>query len=398
MRLVTENRLPNEGEFVIIRSVTITGEIFIGIVVLDVDGCYYLLSDFLEGQQCDGSRYGFRCSWVLDPDAISPLGFSARSLHADESYIGTEGDLELLPIEVRESLELSADSANEQDEEVTEFISSLYTAEHLYEGQHCYHAHHGDVMNLPQRPYHGHRIGIELEVEFNTDAARRTFNQIQSNWFYRESDGSLGAHGCEIITIPLLPTDAKSEEFWMPLCRYLKSRASSWNTGRCGLHVHIGREILGKTAEIQSETIGRLLYLYHHWLKDTRLNIDIYGRERGYNDRDGKTDAGKVAAIFGKDVLKNKNICGKLKDEMIYKNTDNRYYDINLMNTYTIEFRKGRGSINQKRIAMVVEYCERMCHYARTTPWTQIDYNDFVNYLQATTHNPDLLSRIERFR
>lgn len=280
---------------------------------------------------------------------------------------------------------------------VESFTSDKYTTDTEYIGFHSYHRHHGVPMNMPKCRFSGHRIGIELEVEFRTDSKRERFCDTPSNWFYRESDGSLGSYGCEIITIPLLPKDAKSVDFWKPLTDYLGSRAQSWDTGRCGLHVHIGREILGVSDEEKSETIGKLLYLYHHFVKDTRMNIKIYGRERGYHDQDGKSVAGSSAKELGSEVLKIKSVKDKVKDAMIKKSSRDRYFDINLRNTHTIEFRKGRGSINPERITMVVDYCERMCFYAKSTPWQQINYEDFVKFLKATIKNEKLLEIVNSY-
>lgn len=292
----------------------------------------------------------------------------------------------------------NSDSSEIASEAVVEsFISDKYTTDAEYIGFHPYHRHHGVTMNVPKGRFSGHRIGIELEVEFNTGLIRSKFCDTPSNWFYRESDGSLGSNGCEIITIPLLPKDAKSIDFWKPLTDYLGSRAQSWDTGRCGLHVHIGREILGVSDEEKSETIGKLLYLYHHFVKDTRMNIKIYGRERGYHDQDGKSVAGSSAKELGSEVLKIKSVKDKVKTAMIAKSSSDRYFDINLRNTHTIEFRKGRGSINPERITMVVDYCERMCLYAKSTPWQQISYEDFVKFLKATIKNEKLLDIVNSY-
>lgn len=293
--------------------------------------------------------------------------------------------------------ELPSTEDEQPVEDVENFISDMYETRMRYSGYHSYHSHHGDYMNLPTTSYRGHRIGVELEVEFNDDDLRDDFVDKTSNWFYLESDGSLGDYGCEIITIPLRPQEAKSEDFWSPLTNYLKDKARSWDTGRCGLHVHIGREILGRSEEEQSETLGKLLYLYHHYVKDTRLNIKIYGRERGYHDQDGKTQVGESIKILGKDVLKVQSAKAAVKKEMISKSNRDRYFDINIRNSATIEFRKGRGSINAKRIAMVVDYSERMCIYAKSTPWQQIGYEDFVKFLKSTVQNPNLLEIINGY-
>ena len=266
----------------------------------------------------------------------------------------------------------------------SEFVSQNYNRGEMYEGQQGYHAHHCCRLNTPIKNYRGHRIGVELEVVFNTESEKDDFISVPSNWFYRESDSSIGRYGSEIITIPLLPEDAKSADFWKPLCDSLNNHAQSWDTGCCGLHVHIGREILGRGGEDSAENLGKILYFYHHHLKDTRLNIGIYGRSQGYHEQDGKTREGDAVKLLGSDVLKQKSVSEKVREGMIGRAEQARYFDINIMNERTIEFRKGRGSINPKRIAAVVEYNELICKYAKSTPWVQISFDDFKAYLRCT--------------
>lgn len=266
----------------------------------------------------------------------------------------------------------------------SEFVSPNYNRTTMYEGQQSYHYHHGCGFNAPIKNFRGHRIGVELEVVFNSESEKDEFIEVPSNWFYRESDGSIGSYGSEIITIPLLPEDAKSVDFWKPLCDAIESHAQSWDTGCCGLHVHIGREILGRSSEDSAENLGKILYFYHHHLKDTSLNIGVYGRSRGYNENDGKTQEGNAVLILGTDTLKQKGVARKVCDGMIDRAECTRYFDINIQNAKTIEFRKGRGSINPKRIAAVVEYNELICKYAKTTPWAQIAFEDFKAYLRCT--------------
>lgn len=277
------------------------------------------------------------------------------------------------------------------------YISDQYTTDSIYSGYHGYHYHRGRAMNQPKRPSGRYRMGIELEVEFQGDEERDGFTEKTSNWFYCESDGSLGGYGCEIITIPLLPKDAKSIEFWNTLTDSIRDIATSWDSPRCGLHVHISREILGRSESEQTENLGKLLYLYHHYVKDTRMNIKIFGRERGYHDHDGKTPYGDAVKTIGSQILKSKDIKNKLSTEMIYKTNTDRYFDINIRNEKTIEFRKGKGSLASERIVAVVEYCELMCKYVKDTPWQQLSYQDFVTYLTISAKGEKLKGWISAF-
>ena len=275
------------------------------------------------------------------------------------------------------------------------YISDRYTESTLYHGFCGYHSHHGCRFNTSKRGASKYQVGIELEVEFTERYHRDEFVDNDSNWFFCESDGSLGSNGCEIITIPLHPQDATDLAFWSPLVDTIKDVAESWNTGRCGLHVHVSRTILGSTDDLQTENLGKLLYLYHHNLKDTRVNIEIYGRSRGYNENDGKTKYGDAVATIGKEILKTKGIKDKLSEKMRDKARSTRYFDINVQNSATIEFRKGRGSINKHRIVAVIEWCTLMCEYVKITPWQQIDYQDFISWAKIAVKGERLKSLIE---
>lgn len=279
--------------------------------------------------------------------------------------------------------------------EFDDYISDRYTETRLYRGFGSYHSHRECQYNTPKRGTSKYLVGIELEVEFTERCHRDNFVAKDSNWFYCESDGSLGCNGCEIITIPLHPQDAMDRDFWYQLVDSIKEVAESWNTGRCGLHVHVSRTVLGSTTDLQTENLGKLLYLYHHYLKDTRVNVEIYGRSRGYNENDGKTKYGDAVATIGKEILKTKSIKDKLGAEMRCKARSTRYFDINVQNSATIEFRKGRGSINSKRIVSVIEWCLLMCEYVKLTPWQQIDYQDFISWAKIAVNGERLKTMIE---
>lgn len=323
---------------------------------------------YIVRNMCDGNSVG---SYRL-------LGVITDDLHMEEDCLDLSCHLLTLDAEVP----MAADS---------EYISDRYTKNNLYNGLHGYHDHHyGHTNNESKRGTSKYLVGIELEVEFSDEDTREDFTEKDSNWFFCESDGSLGENGCEIITIPLNPQDATDVEFWNPLTESIKDYAYSWSTGRCGLHVHVSRTILGSTTDLQTENLGKLLYLYHHHLKDTRVNVAIYGRSRGYNEHDGKTKYGDAVATIGKEILKTKKIKDKLSDEMREQSRTDRYFDINILNEKTIEFRKGRGSINSHRIVSVIEWCTLMCEYVKITPWQQIDYQDFISWVKIAAKGEKL--------
>lgn len=263
-----------------------------------------------------------------------------------------------------------------------DFYLSNYSTDNIYTGQHGYHnSHRSGFLNQPTIPFTGYRIGVELEVEANGLSEHREIIGKKSNWFTRETDGSLGNYGIEFITVPLLPDDAKDYATWQPLCNYLKDKASAWDTNRCGLHVHIGREILGTTEDERQMTLGKLLIFYQgdveNWVKATA----VFGRQRCYSQPDGDTDEIKAVRCLGKGVLKDPDVYSRVDAAMKAKFNRDRYYAVNLQNAKTLEFRKGRGSINADRIIAVVTMSEAICLFAKVTQPQDLTLENFQQWL-----------------
>lgn len=256
-----------------------------------------------------------------------------------------------------------------------------------YTGFAGYHSSHSTPMNTPTNGYTGYRIGVELETEFTTSAARAQFTSNARNWFFCEHDGSLENAGCEIITIPLIPADAKSRATWKPICDRLRQLgATSWDNNRCGLHVHIGREILGNTTEEREATLSRLLLFYNLYLNDDATATKIFGRTRCYHEgRHEDTQEFAAVKCLGTKVLKDKEIAKRVGDAMKAKQCRARYYTINTTNAATIEFRKGRGSLSVDRIQTIITFCEAVCLYCRTSEdVSELTLDGFRAFIRAT--------------
>lgn len=270
-----------------------------------------------------------------------------------------------------------------QNDGSIDFYLPRYTTVNVYRGQNPYHnSHQIGRLNQPRVEFTGHRIGVELEVEANTSVAHRDVINKTSNWFTRETDRSLGSYGIEFITIPLLPCDAKSYDTWNPLVNYLKTKAKSWNTGRCGLHVHIGREILGATETEKQMTLGKLLIFYQSEIEKWNKSTSVFGRESCYHQPDGDTDEIKAVKCLGKSVLKDPDVYEKVDRSVKERFSTSRYYAVNLTNTHTIEFRKGRGSINADRIIAVITFVESICLFCRATEPQDLTLDNFMAWLR----------------
>ena len=281
--------------------------------------------------------------------------------------------------------------------------SELYTTDSWYKGRHDYHHSHGSSFrfNTPTKPSkYPFKVGIELEVIANDEASYRKITELKSNWFYMERDGSLESNGIEIITVPLRLEDASSPAFWKPFTAWLSKYAKSWTKSCCGLHVHIGNEAFKEDGLDMDMLKAKLVYAYNYNIDSDTLNRTVFGRERGYSASKCKTKVGDAVETLGSltkgtsKLLKDKDIQTALTEETSSAMKRDRYYEVNCSGSRTVEFRKGRGSINCERIASIVMYCYLMIMWTRKEKWENLlDIEKFKEYLKKNTPNEHPLRR-----
>ena len=255
------------------------------------------------------------------------------------------------------------------EHESIDFYNSHYSTNHIYQGRNGYHTSHASgYLNRNIVGYTGYKIGVELEVVTPDRDAFDSAISKKSNWFTRESDGSIGSLGIEYITVPLIPDDARNPQTWNGLIDFLKSiGAKSWNTGTCGLHVHIGREMLGDTEYERQMTLGKTLLFYQGVLNGSSQARKVFGREFCYRQPNEKTKAFETADYLGWSTLNSKQVFDVISKKGIEERNSNRYFAINTTNAQTIEFRKGKGSINVSRIIAIITYCESIINFCKQT-------------------------------
>ena len=339
------------------------------------EGCYLPFS-----ARPDSFRDGYY-SWAVD-DGLSIYKILVAYRDVKSRYDISEIDEISQVMEINKSL---------TDEVIVEFTHPNYKTDHIYTGMGGYHD--SVRWNDPIKTDKKYRIGVELEIEAKSSTLKELINKTESNWFYQQRDGSLGSNGIEIITVPLQRKDAMARSTWRELIEYLSDKAEAWKKTSCGLHVHFGREILGDTAEQQSETIGKMLYLYHHFLNRTPINEKIYGRSRTYNEQVGTSETADAAKKLGSDVFKVKEIKDRVKGALTTASSTGRYFDINLRNANTIEFRKGKASINVDRIIAVIRWSELIVLYSKKANWTKISYDNFIAYVSKNITETEPLAK-----
>ena len=276
-------------------------------------------------------------------------------------------------------------------------VKEGYAQTATYSGMNGYHHYSHTNYNAPLTTDKPWKIGIELEVYGRTRSAFETITGARSNWFQCERDGSLteSSFGVEIKTIPLLACDAKSVDFWHEPMARLKQLAVSKDRHTTGLHVHIGKEILGSTDAERRRTIDKLTFFYYYLVEDIpenhAKNVTICGRERGYGADPGfgKTELSEFAKTIGFDAVTKNGAAFTQMAGGIRNVVEGGRHDINLahLNGYgTIEFRKGKGAISKTRMVGLVTWWEQMCLYCRETPADQLSFDAFFE--KVTRENP----------
>lgn len=276
-------------------------------------------------------------------------------------------------------------------------IKSAYTQNEIYSGFGVYHSNQRvHRFNTPIENPDRWRIGVELEVYARTPEAKQKITSARTNWFQCESDSSLSETingvrelGIEIKTIPLRPCDAKSVDFWQEPMAKLGDLAESKGHSTTGLHVHISKEILGRTEAERQANLSKLCTFYTYYVEDDpsarQKNVAICGRAIGYgHDRldNAKSSLGDFAKEIGFETVAEKETAFMKMATSVKENIANLRWDINTkhwLDYGTIEFRKGKGSIMKTRLAAICTWWEQMCLYVSNTHPRNFSFADFCN-------------------
>ena len=193
-----------------------------------------------------------------------------------------------------------------------------------------------------------YHMGFELEVE-SRGYGIRTGAEIVHNGLgeriYLKNDGSLN-DGFEIVTHPHSLEEYHNNFKWDTLDKLRMEGFRSWNTGTCGIHVHVSRTAFGTITTRQD-----ISKVQAHELRFMKL---IYDNERQISRLAGRTSS--YASFSEK---------GSLVSKVKYGNSDGRYAAINCENSETLEVRVFRGSLKPKRVLSAIELVHASVEYTR---------------------------------
>lgn len=192
------------------------------------------------------------------------------------------------------------------------------------------------------------RFGIELEVEgyeSTTQAAEYIRRFLPDTYCTLKRDGSLGDSGVEIVTRP--DSMAVHKRMFGTLFKDSPGRAlSSWNTGRCGMHVHISRAAL---SQLQ---IGKMMCFLN---EPAAVNF--------------------ISKVAGRKPC---NWCKVHKKKIgDFKRDQDRYTALNTTGSHTVEVRIFKGTLAEAGFMKNLEFVQALVEF--TAPANR-------SIAQATSH------------
>lgn len=100
-------------------------------------------------------------------------------------------------------------------------------------------------------------VGVELEMMKKQKVPDSELAiQLKSNWFHFERDGSLGDSGYEAITEPLPAKCYRDLDLWLGLQSIFSQYFISYNSPDTGFHIHVGKSIFIDSVKNVSEEDG----------------------------------------------------------------------------------------------------------------------------------------------
>jgi hypothetical protein len=225
-----------------------------------------------------------------------------------------------------------------------------------------------------------YHFGFELEVESRGNGRYEGAAAVQSflgGRAYFKNDASLD-EGFEIVTHPHTLENYHKEFDWNFLRRLQSDGYRSWNTGSCGLHVHVSRTAFGAgdpwDRGVPMHTRSRLLLRRQsHELRFMKLIYD--------NQRQVERIAGRTSAHYANFSDKG-NLVRKVKDG--YQN-NGRMSAVNTENSETIEIRVFKGSLRKERVLSAIEFVHASVEYTRDIKVTSknlaLSWINFTGYV-----------------
>lgn len=204
-------------------------------------------------------------------------------------------------------------------------------------------------------------FGVELETELsnpteaNLKAKLIEIDDLLGDDVIMKHDGSLD-HGIEIVTKPL--TKEKQYLLWEKFLTQRPKGLTSWDSSRCGLHIHVSR------TGLTEETIAKAVCF-----------CNSYGNKKFVYVLSGRKDNN-----YAKYKAKAIETAGRAGE---------RHEAINLCNQNTIEFRMFKGTLKKESVFKNIEFCDAILEFAAQPDITLTQAMSRSSFVRFVKHNEE---------
>jgi len=131
-------------------------------------------------------------------------------------------------------------------------------------------------------------IGVELEIE-GVESRSRLIDALSriKGEYVLVRDGSLDSSGAEIVTLPIDPDKLVSSQWYQTLKAVSSLGITSYDSGRCGLHLSVGKSYL------KSDTWSAL----QRFLTKHKTHFQHISQRKSYGYCEFKNSVGKYRAL-----------------------------------------------------------------------------------------------------
>lgn len=208
-------------------------------------------------------------------------------------------------------------------------------------------------------------FGVELEVDEggeDHDNAAAILDKLGTQYAHAEHDGSL-SRGFEIISQPFtlkFYREVLSQRYADAMAEASSLGYKSHDTTTCGLHIHVGRDGLGKDDNERDETITKIWILMYRFRSQL---VALSRRHQTQLDRWAALPALEDLGDLNQQSLQDQPL-PDLKLKLKQNGVSCRYKALNLTNRNTIEFRMFRGTLKHSTFTATLQLVHNICYLA----------------------------------
>lgn len=297
--------------------------------------------------------------------------------------------------------------------------------------------HHRPLLNVFLVKDQFPSAGIELEMLEHSSVNRNELERtLTSNWFHFESDSSLytsgSQQGYELITEPLPPQAYRDARLWSGLQNTLTPWFESYGSKKTGLHIHVGldmfgtcddmgfaspadRRVLGKTASaflyfalLPRDYVDKVFLRYNTGYcaipSDTvvheviaaipdscRTGDDVFRLVSDYLVNTSGVD--QWTHMIGDRIPEHLNHCNYCWLPSSTEAFRGHGVEVNCAHQYTIEFRRGKGTLHSLSIHRMVELATLVVRYVwrlARNPELPVSTKEILSFIERSTVSPAL--------